>query len=712
MTKSKTIKYVCLSLVLILAFQIFFCMNPLDTSAATPYYNYFISETDTLGSILATPVAYEVEKILDFPDAASGKLSSPEDMFIGPDDKVYIADSGHDRIVVLKPDLTLDFIITGFEEDGSKLKQPSCVFVDDDGTILVCDYGNKRLVEFTKYGNFRFAYPTPSSDLLSSDFNYQPQRVVKNKEGYIFVCNLGDSNGILMLSSNGEFRNYFGTNKVALTLWEMLARLLWSREDRKGTVVTLPYTFNNVYMNDNYIYATTTGFTSAQCRKINPAGTDVVYAGKDFSDYYGLLNNSDDMQDFIDVSVDADQNMFIIDRIYGRVYEYDESGRNLFAFGANGVGTGQFSNPRSLEVDSKGRVYVLNGRNGVINIYAPTDFADLVHKANKNYFRGIYTAENNPENPSDNAYDQWSQVQQENNFYRLALQSKGQVLWRRGEYKDAYDLFVEAEDVTWASEAFEELRADFLGDYFSIIATVVVVFLIGLVIATTLIRKYRKKHPADPNSKNVFAVCGRFFKQMVSVATHPVDGFEDIRYEGKGSYKDAIIVMLIYIATYFLSIVCTGFIFSDYIKLEWVEWDYEFLLCVLPWLVVAITNYGVTTIMYGEGRLRDVIIGGAYCHVPLILTQLPLAIISRVLTLQEKPIFDLIGYAAFGWVVILVYFCIKGVHGFNPLKALVVFFLTAVGVAIVAGLYMIVSGLASQVVDFVVQFAKELSYLV
>ena len=708
MTKGKFKKNLCISLVLILVFQVLLSLN---VSAAVPYYDYFISGTDNFDSILPTPTAYEVKQILDFPDKASGKLSSPEDIFIGPDDKVYIADSGNDRIVVLNPDLTVDFMITGFEEDGSKLKQPSCVFVDDDGTILVCDYGNKRLVEFTKYGNFRFAYPTPASDLLSQDFNYQPQRVVKDEKGYIYVCNLGDSNGILMLSSNGEFRNYFGTNKVALTLWEMIARLLWSREDRKGTVVTLPYTFNNVFISDGYVYATTTGFTSAQCRKINPAGTDVLYSGKDFSDF-GLLRNSNDMQDFIDVTVDADQNMFIIDRIYGRVYEYEEWGRNLFAFGANGVGSGQFSNARSLEVDSKGNIYVLNGGNGVINVYAPTDFAKLVHTANKNYSRGIYTAENNPENPSDNAFDQWTQVQREDNFYRLAVQSRGQVLWRLGEYKEAYDLFIEAEDATWVSEAFEELRADFLGEYFSVIATVVVVLLIALVVGTTMLRKYRKKHPADPNSKNVFAVMGRFFKQMVSVSTHPVDGFEDIRYEGKGSYKDAFIIMIVYIVTYFLSLLCTGFIFSNYMKVEWIDWGYELLRCLLPWIVIAITNYGVTTIMYGEGRLRDVIIGGAYCHVPLILTQLPLAIISRVLTLQEKAIYDLIGYIALGWVVLLVYFCIKGVHGFNPLKALVVFFLTAVGVAIVAGLYMIVYGLASQVVDFVVQFAKELSYLV
>jgi hypothetical protein len=72
----------------------------------------------------------------------------------------------------------------------------------------------------------------------------------------------------------------------------------------------------------------------------------------------------------------------------------------------------------------------------------------------------------------------------------------------------------------------------------------------------------------------------------------------------------------------------------------------------------------------------------------------------------------LAGYVTYAWVFFLVYFCIKGVHGYNPLKAVLVLLITAVGVAAVVILYMIVYGLATQVVEFVVQFAKELSYLV
>ena len=63
-------------------------------------------------------------------------------------------------------------------------------------------------------------------------------------------------------------------------------------------------------------------------------------------------------------------------------------------------------------------------------------------------------------------------------------------------------------------------------------------------------------------------------------------------------------------------------------------------------------------------------------------------------------------------VIFLVFMCIKGVHGFHVGKAIIVLLLTAVGVAAVSGLFMIFYGLASQMFDFIIQFSKELSYLV
>ncbi|MBE7065592.1 MAG: hypothetical protein E7384_07285 [Ruminococcaceae bacterium] len=709
MKTKKFTKYVCISLILTIVLTMCFGVS---ASADTAYANYYIA---TNGNIFPTPAAYEIADILDFPSVETGKLLNPQDLFIGDDGKIYIADAGNNRIVVLKKnaqgEYIFDFQITGSDDDGSKLKEPRCVFVDKDGEILVADYGNKRLISFNKYGNFKYLYPTPSSDLLQEDFNYHPYKVAKDTKGYIYVCSVGDSNGILMLSGDGEFRNYYGTNDVTLTLWESIARLLWSREDRLGTVVTLPYTFNNIFVSDDgYVYATTTGSANSQLRKINAAGKDVLYAGYDFSDK-GVTAGTG-LQTFVDVSVDADNNMFIIDSVYGRIYEYDADGRLLFAFGANGVGRGQFSMPASLAIADDGQLLVLDSQRGVINVFAPTKFADLVHQANRNYFAGIYTSEQNPENPEDNSFDLWNQVIKEDSFYRLALQSMGKVLWREERYDESIEFYYDAEDAALASEAYEEIRTEFLKEHLSLIVTILAILVVIFFIYKAIMSIYRKKHPADPNSKNALVRFGNYVKGICRVTIHPVDGFEDIRYEGKGFYFDAFMIMIVYVITTCLAKVCTSFIYRNGEPLEFIEWGSVLLWAVLPWVVVSVVNYGVTTIMYGEGRLRDVIIGGAYCHLPMIFISLPLAILSNILTLNEQALYSLAQIISYAWVVILVFFCIKGVHGFNPLKALLVFVLTGLGVIAVVFLYLIVYGLAQQFIEFVIQFVKELSYLV
>lgn len=674
--------------------------------ARTPYANYYIQEK--VKSAMPIPAAYETNTVIDFNTVAEGKLSNPEDMFIDNDGKIYIADTGNNRIVVLDKDYSFLFAIhsDGEYKDGdlSSLKEPTGVYVDPgNGAIIVADRGNSRVVEFTKYGNLRYSYPTPSSEILSKDFSYQPLKLTKDTRGFLYVANNGDSNGIMQLSSNGEFISYYGTNKVNLSFWESISKLLWSRESRLGSVVTLPYTFTNIYASDDgYMYATTTRETPPQVRKINIGGSDILYKDYDFRDNSITSNSADNTQVFCDVSVDKYNNMLIVDRMYGRIYEYDERGNNLFAFGARGTGYGQLSYPVSLETDYRGRVYILNKTTGNITVYAPTEFANMIHEANALYTQGKY----------DESMEIWQQVIEKNNYYTLALVNMGNILLRQTKNNEAIEYFYEAKNATFASDAFEEIRADFLRNHFSTIIIVVVIVLVALVVWSSVKRARRRKYGPPKEKHNVFTGIKHFFGRIGGIMRHPIDGFEEIRYEDKGSYGDMFFIMLLYAIVSIASNYAVSFIYRDGSSLDVIQPFYIVLYSILPWIVMCVVNYGVTTIMYGEGRFRDVIIGGAYCHGPMLFLSLPIALLTHLLTLGEASIYDILNVLVYIWTVMLVYFCIKGVHGFHPVKAFVVFILTLLGVTAVSMLFMIVYGLAAQMFDFIIQFGKELSYLV
>ena len=690
---------------LILLFSLILSIG-ITASARTPYANYYIQEKEKTAKPI--PAAYETSTVIDFLSTETGKLKNPEDMFIDKEGKIYVADTGNNRIVVYSAKYEFLFEISSdgqySEGDLAALKEPTGVYVDpDDGAILVADSGNGRIVEFTKYGNLRYSYPKPESEILVEGFSYQPEKVTKDSRGFMYVTNKGDSNGIMQLSTNGEFISYYGTNKVNLSFWESLSKLLWSREDRKGTVVTLPYTFTNIYSSDDgYMYATTTTETPPQVRKINIGGSDILYGAYDFRDNSIMSAFSAVNQIFCDVTVDKDNNMLIVDRQYGRIYEYDERGNNLFAFGSKGTGYGQLSYPVSIEADNNGNVYVLNKTAGNITVFKPTEFAELVHEANSLYSAGKY----------EEAMVVWQKVREKSNYYTLALVNIGNILLREEKNSEAYEYFYEAENATYGSEAYEEMRATFLRDWFSWIIIGIVVLLALWVLIVSIKKARRRKYGPPVEKHNVFSVIRNFFKRVTGIMKHPIDGFEEIRYENKGSYADAIIIMILYAVISVASVYAQSFIYRNGASLDTVNPLITILASFIPWIVVCVVNYGVTTIMYGEGRFRDVIIGGAYCHGPLMLISLPYALLTHLLTLNESGIYNIIGTLIYVYTVILVYFCIKGVHGFHPVKAFIVFLLTLVGVAAVALLFFIVYGLAAQMFDFIIQFGKEMIYLV
>ncbi len=67
-----------------------------------------------------------------------------------------------------------------------------------------------------------------------------------------------------------------------------------------------------------------------------------------------------------DVKIDPLGNIFILDAKMNRVVKYDQEGKFILRFGEAGVGPGEFEDPRSIVLDSSGRVYVLDFRRVII----------------------------------------------------------------------------------------------------------------------------------------------------------------------------------------------------------------------------------------------------------------------------------------------------------------------------------------------------------
>jgi len=81
-----------------------------------------------------------------------GDLSDPRSVAIGPDDMIYVAEAGADRISVYLPDGTLSHRFGSTGSDADELLRPGGVAVADDGTVFVSDTGNHRVQVFDADG--------------------------------------------------------------------------------------------------------------------------------------------------------------------------------------------------------------------------------------------------------------------------------------------------------------------------------------------------------------------------------------------------------------------------------------------------------------------------------------------------------------------------------------------------------------------------------
>ena len=117
--------------VLLLAFVITLStgLNSVSVSANTPYRTY---TNDGYGRTMETQTAYLAQKTLI--KFGNEFMSNPSDMYITSDGTIYVADTGHGRILVGTADGKLLNII-----GKGKLKTPMGVFVTSDKKIYVAD---------------------------------------------------------------------------------------------------------------------------------------------------------------------------------------------------------------------------------------------------------------------------------------------------------------------------------------------------------------------------------------------------------------------------------------------------------------------------------------------------------------------------------------------------------------------------------------------
>jgi len=193
------------------------------------------------------------------------------------------------------------------------------------------------------------------------------------------------------------------------------------------------------------------------------------------------------------------------------------------------------------------------------------------------------------------------------------------------------------------------------------------------------------------------------------VITHPFDGFWDLIHEKRGTMAAAHTFLFLFLLTRVLKLMLTSFQFIS-APIQHLNIFEEAASLLLPFLILCLANWAMTTLFDGKGRFIDIYIGMCYALVPYVLIQLPMILVSNMLTFEEGSLYTVMLSISVIWCAFLVFVGLMEIHDYGPGKTFIFLIVTIVGAAVIIFLILVFFSLLSDAVGFFVSLYREASY--
>lgn len=460
-------------------------------ASSLPYdaYNYDYRE-----DVVFTPSAYVPDTSISGVNLGIGAFSSPQDMCVAQDGKVYVADTGNNRIVVLDKDMKNALrIIDGFERDGQTdtFNSPQGVAVSEKNELYIADSENKRIVVLDENGGFVKIVDNPTSEILEDGYVFTPLKVSVDYADRIYCIGRNMFEGIMVFDEKGDFTGFFGTIEVQITLWEKFWRKLATKEERSRQQLFIPTEFTGIDVDGaGFVYASNIDPEGVQAvRRLNPKGEDVIKKGisgnlgGDVSiSMSGIYSGPSTI---VDVVYRGSGIYSILDSKRGRVFTYDREGNLLYIFGGLGSQAGTFTTPVAVESSGE-RMMVLDAYRGEIITFLETRYGALINEAVALRYDGDETL----------AVAKWQEVLKLDENNELANTGIGKAYLTAGDNKNAMKYLKLGMNREYYSIAFKRYRNEMLKDNMNFLLTGIVVVCVGIYVFGRVWRK-RKGKPAE-----------------------------------------------------------------------------------------------------------------------------------------------------------------------------------------------------------------------
>ena len=188
---------------------------------------------------------------------------------------------------------------------------------------------------------------------------------------------------------------------------------------------------------------------------------------------------------------------------------------------------------------------------------------------------------------------------------------------------------------------------------------------------------------------------------------HPIDLFNDIKYEKRGSLGVANLLLALYFVEEIINYFAVAYLFSNNEAQSFSVWPILLRTVVLV-LLWCITNWAMSTLQDGKGTFKEIYLATCYALTPMVLFSVPLNLITNLMTLSESMFYSAISSALTLWSLILVFLGTMVVHQFTVRKTIGSVLLSLGMIIIIAFLVLLGFSISQQMVTFAKTIITEL----
>ena len=692
---------------------------PLAAGAA-PYTTYtYTKGDDGSGKILTSPDAYVPDRVItsDFIGLGDTPFDDPRDIFVGPDEKVYLVDAANARVIVMDRYYKLDFIISTFNNEygvPDTFSGPSGVFVNDEH-IYVCDTDNNRIVMFDTEGNYIKIIEKPQSTIFEEGSIYKPIAVAVDDFGRLFVISSTTYEGVIVMDENSVFSGFIGAQKDTVNIFEAIMRRFQTEEQREQSAQITSKELNNIEIDkDGFLYVTTSSIDPAMqqsaitsksndyapVKKLNSSGEDIMKRNGFYAPS-GEVSVSElttaeikGASVIVDAAVGPEGTWSIIDQKRSKVFTYDDNGNLLFAFGDKGDQVGNIAQVCGITYQGS-KIILLDNQNDNFVVYRRTEYGDLLLNALKNDNDRKY----------NEAINDWTEILKRNNNYEIAYIQIGKALYRDGKYAESMEYYESIKETTEWSKSFAEIRKDWANKYFWIIPIIIVAAFILVVKFFAYARKVNARAALKIGRKSLREELLYAFH----VIFHPFDGFWDLKHERRGSVRSATIILMVTVLAFFYRSVGYGYVAkpNDANALSILG---TIASVIMPLGLFAVANWCFTTLFEGEGSLKDIYVACCYSLTPLPVFIILETVLSNFIVDTEIGIVNLLYTVAMLWMGLLIFFGMMITHDYSIFKNIITIIATIIGMMFLMFVGLLFVALMGRMWSFIRNIAVELAF--